>query len=155
MNVDKDLLRDLAELLNDTDLSEIEVTDGEKRIKVSRSINHITASVPSATVPATAAIAPTAQPAAVENAPTEQNDFANHPGAVTSPMVGTVYLAPEPGADDFISVGDKVTSGQTLMIVEAMKVMNQIPATKSGVVKHILIENGQPIEFGEPLVIIE
>ena len=147
MFVDQDVIRDLATLLNETDLSEIEVQDGERKIRVVRSIAAAVApAIPSPQVPAA-----TATPASEISASSDKD----HPGAVTSPMVGTLYMAPDPDSSDFIKVGDKVTAGQTLMIIEAMKVMNQIPAPKSGTVTRIPVNNGQPVEFGDVLVIIE
>ncbi|CUH83779.1 acetyl-CoA carboxylase biotin carboxyl carrier protein [Thalassovita mediterranea] len=152
----------LAELLAANDLTELEVMreygdNDSLNVRVSRATEapvHIAAPVAAAPVAAApvaaapAAAAPAAAPAAAE-------DPASHPGAVTSPMVGTVYLQPEPGAPSFISVGAQVSEGQTLLIIEAMKTMNQIPAPKSGTVKRILVEDGGAVEFGAPLVIIE
>ncbi len=152
MQVDTKLIRELAEMLNETDLSEIEVEDGERKIKLSRggSMVHVAAPAPApmAAAPAPAAAAPT--PAAEET-----TNAADHPGTIFSPMVGTIYTSPDPTADAFIKVGDTVSAGQTILIVEAMKVMNQIHAAKGGVVKAILVENAQPVEYGEALVIIE
>jgi acetyl-CoA carboxylase biotin carboxyl carrier protein len=149
MQVDTDLVRQLAEMLNESDLSEIEVQDGERRIVVKRKLASAAyAPAPAAPVAAPAA-APTAAPAPIEAAP------ADHPGAVKSPMVGTVYLAAEPGAKPFASPGDKVSEGDTLLIIEAMKVMNPIAATRSGTVRQVLVDNGQPVEFDQPLVIVE
>ena len=145
MNVDTKLVRELAELLSETGLTEIEVEDGDRKIKVSRGVTAVAPAVPAVTVAAPAA-AP-AQAAAEPAAP----DTAN---AIRSPMVGTAYLHPEPGADAFIKVGDKVTAGQTLLIVEAMKVMNPITAPAAGTVKQILIENAQPVEYDQPLVVV-
>jgi acetyl-CoA carboxylase biotin carboxyl carrier protein len=152
MQVDTKLIRELAEMLNETDLSTIEVEDGDLKIKISRGGG--TVHVASAPLPAPApASAPLAAPeASVAEAPVQPKD---HPGTIFSPMVGTIYTAPDPTAEDFIKVGDKVSAGQTILIVEAMKVMNQIHAAKGGVVKAILVENAQPVEYGEPLVIIE
>ncbi|PHZ83779.1 acetyl-CoA carboxylase biotin carboxyl carrier protein [Paremcibacter congregatus] len=148
MFVDRDIIKDLATLLNDTDLSEIEVQDGERKIRVARNVT-VTAVAP---VAAAAPVAPVAAAEAVAPVAAADKD---HPGAVTSPMVGTAYTAPDPDSPDFIKVGDKVTAGQTLLIVEAMKVMNQIHAPKGGIVTKLLVENSQPVEFGEVLVIIE
>ena len=142
--VDQDIIRDLAALLNESDLSEIEVQDGDKRIKLVRQVTTVAA--PVAVAQAASAAAPTADDAVSDK---------DHPGAVTSPMVGTLYTAADPDSGDFIKVGDKVSAGQTLMIIEAMKVMNQIPAPQGGTVTQILVENAQPIEFGDILVIIE
>ena len=141
---DSALIRELATLLDETSLSEIEIERSGLRVRVARNIS-IAASVPAA---AAAAAAAAPAPAAVA-------DFSKHPGMVPSPMVGTAYWAPEPGAKPFIEVGAKVTAGQTLLIIEAMKTMNQIPSPRAGTVTHILVEDGQPVEFGEPLVIIE
>jgi acetyl-CoA carboxylase biotin carboxyl carrier protein len=143
---DSALIRELALLLDETSLTEIEIERAGLRVRVARNIS-IAASVPSnpqpaASLPATAAVADVA-------------DMAKHPGMVPSPMVGTAYWASEPGAKPFIEVGSKVTVGQTLLIIEAMKTMNQIPSPRAGTVTQILIEDGQPVEFGEPLVIIE
>ncbi len=144
MNVDTDLVRELAELLAETGLTEIEVEDGDRKIRVGRG-----ATVAAAPVTVAAAAAPAAaQAAAAEPA------AADHADAVKSPMVGTVYLSAEPGSAPFISVGTVVNAGDTVVIVEAMKVMNPIPAPQGGVVKAILVENAQPVEFGQPLVVI-
>ena len=155
----KDFIRELADLLDNSSLSEIEVEEDGLKIRVARaapSAVQMTAPViaaPTAPAAAAPAAAPQAAPAAAEAG--GKDDAANHPGAVTSPMVGTAYAAPEPGADAFIKQGDTVEEGQTLLIVEAMKVMNPIPAPKAGVVKEILFTDAQPVEFGEPLLIIE
>lgn len=152
MNVDTKLVRELAELLNETGLTEIEVEDDDRKIRVARGGGVVAAAAPApgvAPAPAPLAGAPEATaPAAEEGA------SADHANALKSPMVGTAYLAPEPGADDFVSVGDSVKEGDTLLIVEAMKVMNPITADKSGTIKAILIENAQPVEFDQPLVVI-
>ncbi len=149
ISVEQEAIRELANLLNETGLSEIEIERSGLRIRVARSLT-AAASVPAATV----VPAPVPQPASA--APLAlADDPANHPGAVKSPMVGTAYRAPEPGAPSFIEIGARVSQGQTLLIIEAMKTMNNIPAPKAGVVTHILFENGQPVEFGEPLVVIE
>ncbi|HWV82478.1 MAG TPA: acetyl-CoA carboxylase biotin carboxyl carrier protein [Hyphomicrobiaceae bacterium] len=152
--LDKGLIRDLAQLLNETGLTEIEIEKDDLKVRVAR---HVAA--PAAYAVQAPASAPSAPPASAPGAPAAAvptgPDPANHPGCVKSPMVGTAYRAPEPGAPPFIDIGTRVTQGQTLLIIEAMKTMNHIPAPRSGVVKEILIENGQPVEFGEPLVIIE
>lgn len=141
--IDQALIRELAQLLKETELSEIEIEHKDLRVRVAR---NLAAAAPIAVaVPAQATLA--AAPS-VENA--KQN-----PGGVPSPMVGTAYLAPEPGAKPFIDVGAKVREGQTLLIVEAMKTMNAIPAPRGGTVTQILVEDGQPVEYGEPLVVIE
>ena len=151
MNVDTKLVRELADMLGETGLTEIEVEDGDLKIRVSRG-GGVAAAAPAqmvaAPAPAPAAAAPTAAP---EAAAAPAVDDAN---AMKSPMVGTVYLSAEPGADAFVNVGDTVKEGDTLVIVEAMKVMNPIKSDKSGTIKAILVENAQPIEFGQPLVVI-
>ena len=150
MNVDIQLVRELAELLAETGLSEIEVEDGERKLRVARELHAAASYVPAPQ--AAPAAAPAAAPgAAPQSAPDSGPDLAN---AVPSPMVGTVYLAPEPGAADFISVGAQVSEGQTILIVEAMKVMNPITAPRSGTVKAILVDNAQPVEFDQPLVVV-
>jgi len=145
------LIRQLAELLNETGLSEIEIEKSGLKVRVARTINvQSTFAAPAAAAPIAAAA-----PAGAAAAAAGKADPARHPGVVKSPMVGTAYRSPEPGAPMFIEIGSKVTQGDTLFIIEAMKTMNQIPAPHSGKVTAILIENGQPVEFGEPLVIIE
>jgi len=142
----EDLIRSLAELLNETGLSEIEIEENNVRVRVARTITmppHLMHS--SYAGPATAGVSSTNSAANLEN----------HPGVVTSPMVGTAYRAPEPGAAFFVEVGSVVREGDTLLIVEAMKTMNQISAPRAGTVKRVLVENGQPVEYGEPLMIIE
>jgi acetyl-CoA carboxylase biotin carboxyl carrier protein len=148
---DNALIRELALLLDETNLTEIEIERAGLRVRVARNVS-IAASMPSSYQPA-AAIA--AVPAAAAAAAAAAADLANHPGVVPSPMVGTAYWASEPGAKPFIEVGAKVSVGQTLLIIEAMKTMNQIPSPRAGTVTQILVEDGQPVEFGEPLVIIE
>jgi acetyl-CoA carboxylase biotin carboxyl carrier protein len=143
---DSALIRELALLLDETNLTEIEIERSGLRVRVARNIS-IAASVPVGV--AAAASAPVAA------APATVGDIAKHPGVVPSPMVGTAYWASEPGAKPFIEVGSKVSVGQTLLIIEAMKTMNQIPSPRAGTVTQILVEDGQPVEFGEPLVIIE
>ncbi len=140
--VDHDVIRELAKLLDETGLTEIEYQRDGTSIRVAR---HAGAAAGRAWI-AEAPPAPSAPAVA---------DPAQHPGAVTSPMVGTAYLAPSPGAKPFVDVGSQVKAGDTLIIIEAMKTMNQIPAPRSGTVTQILVENGQPVEFGEPLMIIE
>jgi acetyl-CoA carboxylase biotin carboxyl carrier protein len=155
--LDKGLIRDLAQLLNETGLTEIEIVKDDLKVRVARHVAAPAAyavGAPAAATPA-APSGPGAAPGASASAPAAGPDPANHPGCVKSPMVGTAYRAPEPGAANFIDIGTRITQGQTLLIIEAMKTMNHIPAPRSGVVKEILIENGQPVEFGEPLVIIE
>lgn len=142
-DIDGDLVRKLADLLQETGLSEIEFAEGEKRIRVTRPTSPLAAMAVAA--PALAA-APVAVPAA---------KTAAHPGAVISPMVGTAYMAPEPGASPFVRVGDMVKAGQTVMIIEAMKVMNPIKAPKGGVITEITVSDAQPVEYGEVLMVIE
>ncbi len=144
--IDGDAVRELANLLDETGLAEIELEQNGLRLRVAKAVGQSFVAPVAAPAPAPAAAAAPASAA---------GETADHPGAVTSPMVGTVYVAAEPGAKPFISVGDSVTEGQTLLIVEAMKTMNQIPAPKAGKVTSILVANGQPVEFGEPLVVIE
>ena len=148
MQVDTDLVRQLAELLNSGDLSEIEVQDGERRIVVKRNL---------ATGYVTAAPAPAAAPqqAAAPAAAAPPPDPAAHPGAVKSPMVGTVYLSGEPGSAPFIAPGTQVNAGDTLLIVEAMKVMTPITAPRAGIVRQVLVMDAQPVEYDQPLVIVE
>ena len=142
---DSALIRELALLLDETSLTEIEIERSGLRVRVARNIT-VSAAMPANFQP---------MAAAVSAAPAAGADLAKHPGVVPSPMVGTAYWAPEPGAKPFIDVGSKVSAGQTLLIIEAMKTMNQIPSPRAGTVTQILVEDGQPVEFGEPLVIIE
>jgi acetyl-CoA carboxylase biotin carboxyl carrier protein len=140
--VDQDVIRELARLLDETGLTEIEFERDGQRVRVARQVQVVAAAPRGAgDMPAPFADA--------------SPDPAKHPGLVTSPMVGTAYIAPEPGARPFVEVGSKVQAGETLLIIEAMKTMNQIPAPRGGTVIQILIEDGQPVEFGEPLMIIE
>jgi len=147
---DAGAIRELAQILRETDLTEIELVDGEARLRVVRQAVVAAPVVAPLAVAATQAAA--AAPAAA--APAEAVD-AGHPGAVTSPMVGVAYLAPEPGAPQFVTVGAKVAQGQTLLLIEAMKTFNQIKAPRAGTVTRILVESGMPVEYGEPLIIIE
>lgn len=147
----KELIHELAQLLDQSSLTEIEVEDDGFRIRVAREVQTVVSHAPPAAVAAPAAPA-AATPVA---AASPQEAAASHPGAVTSPMVGTGYLRPSPDADAFIKVGDSVSEGQTLCIIEAMKVMNQIPSPKSGTVTQILISDAVPVEFGEVLCIVE
>lgn len=147
MNIDAKLVRQLADMLAETGLTEIEVEDGDRKIRVSRGTvaaapAPLAVAAPAAAPAAAAPTAPAAEPAV---------DLAN---AVKCPMVGTAYLLPEPGAAPFVSVGDTVKTGQTLLIIEAMKVMNPITAPRDGVIKQVMIENGQPVEYDQPLVVI-
>lgn len=141
---EQQLIRDLAALLNETGLSEIEIEKAGLKVRVARTL-HVTAAAPASHAGAPAAAA--ADQAAA--------DPAKHPGAVKSPMVGTCYRSPEPGAPSFVEIGSRVNAGDPLLIIEAMKTMNQIPAPRSGTVTAILVDNGHPVEFGEPLMIIE
>ena len=151
----------LAELLNQNDLTELSVKreygeDDSLEVRVVKQSNVVTvAAAAPAPVAYAAAPAAAAAPAPVAAAPVAVEDPAQHPGAVTSPMVGTCYLAAEPGATPFVTLGATVTEGQTVLIIEAMKTMNHIPAPKSGTVKRILVEDGTPVEYGAPLLIIE
>ncbi len=149
--LDTEFVRKLAAILEETKLGEIELADGERRIRVARPAS----SVAQAPVMMAAAPAAMAAPVAAAGAAPAAGDLSKHPGAVKSPMVGTAYLAPEPGKPNFVSVGDKVTAGQTLLIIEAMKTFNPIKAPKAGTVMQVLIENARPVEFGEPLMIVE
>ncbi|MEM6595684.1 MAG: acetyl-CoA carboxylase biotin carboxyl carrier protein [Pseudomonadota bacterium] len=153
-------IKALAELLNENDLTELRVkreygTDDSLDVRVSKggtALQTVAVAAPATPAPAPAAAPDTPAPTAPAEA---AEDPAQHPGAVTSPMVGTCYLQAEPGTPPFVTQGDKVSEGQTILIVEAMKTMNQIPAPKSGTVKRILVEDGSPVEFGAPLMIIE
>lgn len=150
-NIDPALVREIANLLSESDLTEIEVQHEDLRIRVVRAAPTVYAA------PAPIAVAAPAPVAAAAAAPASAavEDVSKHPGTVASPMVGTAYLSPEPGARAFIDIGTVVKEGQTLLIVEAMKTMNAIPAPRAGTVTRILVENAQPVEYGEPLVIIE
>jgi acetyl-CoA carboxylase biotin carboxyl carrier protein len=143
--VDHELIHELTRLLDETGLTEIEIEHNGRRVRVARTPAPAAPAAPRAEMP----LQPVAELAA---APL---DLSKHPGVVISPMVGTAYAAPEPGAKPFIDIGSKVKAGDTLLVVEAMKTMNQIPAPRAGTVIQILFEDGQPVEFGEPLVIIE
>ena len=152
--IDKDLIRELAELLKETELSEIEIEQDNFRIRVSRSMpaapTHVTyAEAPRAAEAPASASAKQAEPAK------SLADPARHPGSVPSPMVGTAFRAPDPKAKPFVEVGDTVAVGQTILIVEAMKHMNEVAAPRAGRVVEILVEDGQPVEYGQPLMIIE
>ena len=151
MRVDTDLVRQLAEMLSENDLTEIEVEDGDRKISVKRTI---TAAPVMHASPMAHSPAPAAAPAAAA-APAPPAESGPHPGTVPSPMVGTVYLSAEPGSKPFVAVGDAVSEGQTIVIIEAMKVMNQIQAPRSGTVTRICVQNAEPVEFGQALVVIE
>jgi len=148
MRVDTDLVRKLAEMLDENALSEIEVEDNGRRIVVKRKL----AAAPAAAAAAAPAPAPAPAP---PPPPAPEPSAENHPGVVKSPMVGTVFLAGEPGAAPFVSPGDRIAEGDTLLIIEAMKVMNPIAAPRSGVVRQILVQDAQPVEYEQPLAIIE
>jgi acetyl-CoA carboxylase biotin carboxyl carrier protein len=150
--IDQSLIRDLANILNETDLTEIEVEQDDMRIRVSRAgtPQYVSAPVPAAYAAPAAAASAIAAPAAAAEVSARSNK-----NAVTSPMVGTAYLAPAPGSRPFIEVGSTVKEGQTILIIEAMKTMNQIPAPRSGKVVEILVEDGTPVEYGEALIVIE
>ncbi len=145
-NVEEELVRKLAKLLEETGLTEIEVADGSWKVRVSK------ATTAAAMMPAPVAGALVTSAA---TAPAAPEDVSRHPGAVTSPMVGTVYVAAEPNAPAFVKVGDRVTQGQTLLLIEAMKTMNPIRAPKAGKISQILVGNAAPVEYGEVLLIIE
>jgi acetyl-CoA carboxylase biotin carboxyl carrier protein len=157
--VDQDLIRAIAELLNKENLAEIEIEQEDFRVRVTRSYP---VEAPTYAQPMQYTAAPQAAPAAAAPvstipaaAPAAKEDLASNPGTLTSPMVGTAYRSPEPGKPTFVEVGTKVSEGQTVLIIEAMKTMNQIPAHRSGTVTRILVEDAQPVEYGEPLVVIE
>lgn len=145
--IDAAVIRELAALVVETGLTEIEYQDGQRRVRVAR---QVVVEAVQVAEPRPAAAAPAAADGAAERSPD-----AAHPGAVTAPMVGTVYLQSEPAAPQFVRVGDRVEKGDVLLIIEAMKVMNQIPAPHSGVVRRILVENGAPVEYGEVLMVLE
>lgn len=144
--IDKEIIRELADLLDETGLSEIEIEQQGLRVRVMRG-GHLTAAAPVMAAPVSSgAAAPVAE---------VEKDLGSHPGALKSPMVGTAYRAPSPDAANFVEVGQQVQKGQTLLIIEAMKTMNQIPSPKAGKIVDVLVSDGQPVEFDEPLVIIE
>ncbi len=150
MKIDSDAIRELADLLNETGLTELEVADGDKVIRVSKASTVIAGGgVQGVSMPSDPAVP---QQASLN---TPDNIASSHPGAVKSPMVGTAYLQSEPGAPPFIKKGDSVKAGDTLLIIEAMKVMNPIKAQTSGTVTQILVEDGEPVEFGDVLLVIE
>ena len=152
-SIDKELIRELADLLGETGLTEIEVEQDGRRVRVARGVSLTTTLATESTPRETRE--PLARPAA-GNRPAPRSEEPNvHPGTVTSPMVGTAYRSPEPGAPPFVEVGTRVAAGQTILIIEAMKTMNQIPSPRAGTVIAILVEDGQPVEYGEPLAVIE
>jgi len=146
--MDTEFIRKLAKLLEETNLGEIEMAEGDRRIRVARPKTVVATAAPAAAAMPAAAAAPVA-------ATPVTNDVSKHPGAVKSPMVGTAYLSPEPGKPVFVNIGDKITAGQTLLIIEAMKTFNPIKAPKAGTVAQVLIDNAQPVEFGQPLMIVD
>lgn len=146
-SIDHELIKELTKLLDETGLTEIEIEQDGQRVRVARNGAPMAVAVPPAAAPAA--------PIPVTEIASAPLDPTKHPGVVISPMVGTAYAAPEPGAKPFIEIGSRVKAGDTLLIVEAMKTMNQIPAPRGGTVIQVLFEDGQPVEFGEPLVIIE
>ncbi len=151
---DKDLVRELAALLEETGLTEIEIEHEGKRVRVARGVNLTTTLTTDGGQSKARETA--ARPATdVRSSASRPDELVVHPGTVTSPMVGTAYRSPEPGAPPFVEVGTRVAAGQTLLIIEAMKTMNQIPSPRAGTVIAILVEDGQPVEFGEPLAVIE
>lgn len=153
--IDTALVKEIAQLLSESDLTEIEVQHDQLRIRVARAPAPIIAQLPGSTAMAAPMAAPAATPTGMTVDSDGAADLSKHPGVVTSPMVGTAYLGPEPGAAAFVDVGESVKEGQTVLIVEAMKTMNAIPAPRSGTVTRILVGNAQPVEYGEPLLIIE
>lgn len=154
MKIDSDSIKELADLLKETGLNEIEVADGDQSIRVSMGGGVIAAT--GAGLAQSAVVSMSSDPSVPQQASVVTDTTAHaHPGAMTSPMVGTVYLQPEPDAPQFISKGASVAVGDTLLIIEAMKVMNPIKAEKAGTVTHIMVEDGQPVEFGDVLVVIE
>jgi acetyl-CoA carboxylase biotin carboxyl carrier protein len=148
---DKDLIRELAALLEETGLTEIEVEHEGRRVRVARGVN-LTTTLTTTDVPFSER---QDNPRPAKRAANQTEELIVHAGTVTSPMVGTAYRSPEPGAPPFVEIGSKVTAGQTLLIIEAMKTMNQIPSPRAGTVIAILVEDGQPVEYGEPLAVIE
>jgi acetyl-CoA carboxylase biotin carboxyl carrier protein len=146
--IDQELVRELARLLDETGLTEIEIEQSGLRVRVARQVGGTIAAVAAPALPAIGA-------SIVAPLPAGAVEPAKHPGTVASPMVGTAYMSPEPGAKPFVEIGSTVRAGETLLIIEAMKTMNQIPAPRAGTVIQILVEDGTPVEFGEPLMIIE
>jgi acetyl-CoA carboxylase biotin carboxyl carrier protein len=158
-NADQELIRSIAELLNEQNLAEIEIEREDLRVRVTKSFaspQQVYAAPPQmAPAPAAHAPAAAASSASASIAPAPADDLSSNPGTLTSPMVGTAYSSPEPGATKFVTIGARVSEGQTVLIIEAMKTMNQIPAHRSGTVTRILFEDAQPIEYGQPLAVIE
>ena len=155
LQFDPATIRELAQILRESDLTEIELVDNDMRVKLVRQVTVAPMAMPVAAAPSpSAAPAAAAAPSPSPAAPSAEVD-ADHPGAVNSPMVGVAYLSPEPTSAPFVTIGSKVTQGQTLMLIEAMKTYNQIKAPRAGTVTRILVESGTPVEFGEPLMIVE
>ncbi|MEQ1901428.1 MAG: acetyl-CoA carboxylase biotin carboxyl carrier protein [Devosia sp.] len=157
-STDQDLIRAIAELLNEQNLAEIEIEREDLRVRVTRSyastgVQQVMVPAPQAVAHAPQALAPAGSASAAKPAPVD--DLASNPGTLTSPMVGTAYLSPEPGKAAFAPVGTRVSEGQTILIIEAMKTMNQIPAHRSGVIARVLVTDSQPVEYGQPLAVIE
>ena len=150
MVVDTEAIRTLAEILQETGLTEIEIAEKDSRIRVVRA-----PAVLAASVPANGPAAPAPAPATTAQNPAEIEDFIHHPGAVKSPMVGVAYLSPEPGTPQFVTTGQSVAAGQTLLLIEAMKTFNQIKAPRAGTISRILIQPGTPVEYGEVLMVID
>ncbi|MDH5723572.1 MAG: acetyl-CoA carboxylase biotin carboxyl carrier protein [Alphaproteobacteria bacterium] len=151
MKIDSKAIRELAELLDDTGLNEVEISEGDKTLRVSKGNGTVISASP---MQALSMPSDPAEPQQANmNAPSSV--ASSHPGAVTSPMVGTLYLKPDPNSPDFVKKGDRVNAGDTLLIIEAMKVMNPIKAEKSGTITQILVDNGQPVEFGDVMMVIE
>tara|TARA_B100001989_G_scaffold248148_1_gene221371 strand:+ start:1431 stop:1889 length:459 start_codon:yes stop_codon:yes gene_type:complete len=152
MKIDSDAIRELADLLEETGLNEVEISEGDKTLRVSKGGGTVIAAPAGG-----AGISMPSDPAAPQQANMDapSSVATSHPGAVTAPMVGTIYMQPDPNSPSFVKKGDKVNAGDTLVIIEAMKVMNPIKAEKSGTVTQILAENGQPVEFGDVLMVIE
>ncbi|MCA3360689.1 MAG: acetyl-CoA carboxylase biotin carboxyl carrier protein [Roseomonas sp.] len=154
LQFDPATIRELAQILRESDLTEIELVDNDMRVKLVRQVTVAAMAMPVAAAPAAMPAAPAAAASPAPAAPAADVD-ADHPGAVNSPMVGVAYLSPEPTSAPFVTIGSKVTQGQTLMLIEAMKTYNQIKAPRAGTVTRILVESGTPVEFGEPLMIVE
>ena len=155
---DQALIEAIAKLLNEQNLAEIEIEREDLRVRVTRSYASSAVQqvmVPAAAAPALAAPAPSAPAGSAAKATAPADDLASNPNALTSPMVGTAYLSPEPGKAPFVTVGTKVSEGQTIVIIEAMKTMNQIPAHKSGTISRILVTDASPVEYGQPLAVID
>jgi acetyl-CoA carboxylase biotin carboxyl carrier protein len=153
--IDPDLVRELATILSDSGLSEIEVEHGELRLRLARTLTAMAAPQQVVQIPQSGVTSIPTPPPPAAAAPAPAPDLKAHPGMVPSPMVGTAYLSPEPGAAPFVKIGDTVTQGQTILVVEAMKTFNPIPAPRAGKITAILVGDAQPVEFGEPLAIIE